>query len=75
MTLGKIQELLLNIREAINEFNNNCMLEGFFICEEPNGILIITDEETNTQTPVSQEFMRKKNKIDKERSNVFVQRK
>ncbi len=34
MTLGKIQELLLNLREVIDEFNKNCMPDGFFICEE-----------------------------------------
>lgn len=31
MTLGKIQELLLNLREVIDEFNKNCMPDGFFI--------------------------------------------
>ncbi|MFU2101686.1 hypothetical protein [Pasteurella multocida] len=71
MTLGKIQELLLNLREVIDEFNKNCMPDGFFICEEPNGILIITDEETNTQTPVSQEFMRKTKLTRKEVMFLF----
>ncbi|MFK3558295.1 hypothetical protein [Pasteurella multocida] len=71
MTLGKIQELLLNLHEVIDEFNKNCMPDGFFICEEPNGTLIITNEETNTQTTVSEEMMSKTKLTKKEILALF----
>ncbi|HDR0614231.1 hypothetical protein ACFGXH_06065 [Pasteurella multocida] len=71
MTLGKIQELLFNLREVIDEFNKNCMPEGFFICEEPDGKLIITDEETNAQTTVSEEMMSKTKLTKKEILALF----
>ncbi|HDR1925743.1 TPA: hypothetical protein QB638_002158 [Pasteurella multocida] len=71
MTLGKIQELLFNLREVIDEFNKNCMPEGFFICEEPDGKLIITDEETNAQTTVNEEMMSKTKLTKKEILALF----
>ncbi|ARB76451.1 hypothetical protein ABWE90_01425 [Pasteurella multocida] len=66
MTLGEIQEMTFNLREIIDEFNKNCMPNGYFICEEPDGTLLITDEETNIQTTVSQEFMSKTKLTKKE---------
>ncbi len=71
MTLGKIQELLFNLREVIDEFNKNCMPEGFFICEEPDGKLVITDEKTNTQNIVSEEMMSKTKLTKKEILALF----
>ncbi|MGC6378171.1 hypothetical protein ACNO7L_10275, partial [Bisgaard Taxon 45] len=50
MTLREIQELSINLQEIIYEFNRNCMPEGYFICEETDGTIIITDEISCNQT-------------------------
>ncbi|ATF73941.1 hypothetical protein [Pasteurella multocida] len=71
MTLGEIQEMAFNLREAIKEFNTKSMPSGFFLCEEPDRTLLITDEETNTQTIVSQELMNKTRLTKKEILALF----
>ncbi|MFC1121846.1 hypothetical protein ACFGXU_08100 [Pasteurella multocida] len=52
MTLREIQELSLKLHKIIEEFNRNCMPDGYFICEETDGTIIITDEEKYIQTDI-----------------------
>lgn len=52
MTLREIQELSLKLNKIIYEFNRNCMPEGYFICEDNDGTIVITDEEKYIQTNI-----------------------
>ncbi|MGC6247212.1 hypothetical protein ACNO7P_01995 [Bisgaard Taxon 45] len=71
MTLGEIQEMTFNLHEIIENFNKNCMPNGYFICEEPDGTLLITNEETIAQTCVSEEMMSKAKLTKKEIQALF----
>ncbi len=71
MTLGQIQELSLNFRKAIDEFNDNCMPDGFFLYEEPNGMLLVVNEITSEQVPIPSEFMSKNKLTSKEVEELF----
>ncbi|HDR1420524.1 TPA: hypothetical protein ACY37W_002348 [Pasteurella multocida] len=71
MTLREIQELSINLQEIIDEFNRNCMPEGYFICEETDGTIIITDEISCNQTILTREVLDKEKLTKKEVISLF----
>ncbi|HHW7448964.1 hypothetical protein NM952_06830 [Pasteurella multocida subsp. multocida] len=71
MILREIQELSINLQKIIDEFNRNCMPEGYFICEETDGTIIITDEISCNQTILIREFLDKEKLTKKEVISLF----
>lgn len=70
MTLADIEKLALEYVNAFNSFNTK-MPEGYHLCIEPNGILLITRHKDLMQITIEEKYMSKKRLTKKDIVEIF----
>ncbi|HDR1216380.1 TPA: hypothetical protein ACPDS2_001175 [Pasteurella multocida] len=70
MTLADLENLALEYVNAFNSFNRK-MPEGYHLCIEPNGILLITRDKDLIQVSIEKEYMSKKRLTKKDIVEIF----